>query len=415
VDFNSETGLSDLPQEWSTMIKASGISKDDVVENADTMLAVMNFTSAYQMGGALPEVGPKPVQLPAAGSRVVPLDGISPPQSRGRPQPVPKVVEEEPAAVAAEEEAAEEAMEEVPVEEPEVEVPPPAQVVPSTPPTGSPALGARPLPPPAFPAGQQSSPGSPSLMKHKMPKKAVPPKKMGAKKVAGAKKMPPPPPPGAVASSGGAVGSPLLAHKGSATGPRKNTPPPPPPGAAVAAAQSPSVVTPPAATPPQASPGLQIAENATGGVFDAPEERPRPRPRPPGAKPPPSVEEEVEPLDPNAPQRSAYTIHDIVSKEDPNVRYSEGEKVGEGAAGEVFVCEDLENSNARVAIKKIKLTTHNLKMMTVEIGIMREMDHPQIVKYFESYLVGKDRLWVVMEFMGGGCLTDVLDQYEQGL
>ncbi len=38
-----------------------------------------------------------------------------------------------------------------------------------------------------------------------------------------------------------------------------------------------------------------------------------------------------------------------------------------------------------------------------------------ISRYFDSYLVGKDRLWVVMEFMGGGCLTDVLEQYEQGL
>ena len=75
-----------------------------------------------------------------------------------------------------------------------------------------------------------------------------------------------------------------------------------------------------------------------------------------------------------------------------------GEKVGEGAAGEVFLCEDMKANNAKVrrtkflffaakknmffqvAIKKIKLTTQNLKMITVEIGMMREMDHPQIVR-----------------------------------
>lgn len=82
------------------------------------------------------------------------------------------------------------------------------------------------------------------------------------------------------------------------------------------------------------------------------------------------VEEEPEEVDPNAPQRAAYTIHDIVSKENPNLRYTEGEKVGEGAAGEVFLCEDT-HTHQMVAIKKIKLTTHNLKMITVEIGIMR--------------------------------------------
>ncbi len=89
--------------EWASIIRASGISKDDVVENPDAMLAVMNFTSSYQMGGALPEVSTegrlsrflfvffkkkkkkKMVKfsfvddttvhhpLPASGSRVVPL------------------------------------------------------------------------------------------------------------------------------------------------------------------------------------------------------------------------------------------------------------------------------------------------------------------------------------------------------
>lgn len=103
-----------------------------------------------------------------------------------------------------------------------------------------------------------------------------------------------------------------------------------------------------------------------------------------------------------------------MSKGDPNELYTEGEKVGEGAAGEVFLCEE-RSTGSRVAIKKIKLTQHNLKMITVEIGIMREMDHPQIVRYFDSFLVAKDKLWVVMEYCGGGCLTDVLDQYEEGL
>lgn len=60
------------------MIKASGISKDEVVENADTMLAVMNFTSTYQLKGALPAVsgseGAKPVKLPESGSFVKPLN-----------------------------------------------------------------------------------------------------------------------------------------------------------------------------------------------------------------------------------------------------------------------------------------------------------------------------------------------------
>lgn len=99
-----------------------------------------------------------------------------------------------------------------------------------------------------------------------------------------------------------------------------------------------------------ASPRLVIPASESGGVFDpvaepapapAPAgeaERPRPRPRP-GQKAPaqPVVEEEPEVEDPNAPKRAEYTIKDIVSQGDPNELYAEGEKVGEGAAGEVFL------------------------------------------------------------------------------
>ncbi len=388
VDFNSETGLSDLPQEWSSMIKASGISKDDVVENADTMLAVMNFTSAYQLGGALPEVGPKPaIQLPAAGSRVLPLANASP-----EPERIPEAKDDE-GEGASNDDAP---MEEVVVGENESELQDEFEAVETAPPQllpppqlASPAA-IRPVPAPGFPAAAVPEPGV--AVKAKGAKKSQSPvlKKAPPKKAVAAKKLPPPPP--------NVLGSPQL----KTAGPKKS-PPPAPPGMTV-----PAVV--PAIAP--ASPGWTVPENSTGGVFDAPE---RPKPKMPGAKPVSIEEEEAEENDPMAPQRSAYTIHDIVSKNDPNLRYSEGEKIGEGAAGEVFLCEDLECGNARVAIKKIKLTTHNLKMMTVEIGMMRELDHPQIVKYFDSYLVGKDRLWVIMEFMGGGCLTDVLDQYEQGL
>jgi len=43
-----------------------------------------------------------------------------------------------------------------------------------------------------------------------------------------------------------------------------------------------------------------------------------------------------------------------------------------------------------------------------EIIIMRESTHPNIVNFNDSYLV-KEELWVVMEFMEGGSLTDVID------
>lgn len=42
-----------------------------------------------------------------------------------------------------------------------------------------------------------------------------------------------------------------------------------------------------------------------------------------------------------------------------------------------------------------------------EILVMRESSHPNIVNYKDSYLIRGD-LWVVMEYMEGGSLTDVV-------
>ena len=57
------------------------------------------------------------------------------------------------------------------------------------------------------------------------------------------------------------------------------------------------------------------------------------------------------------------------------------------------------------------LSAQNIKMLVTEICIMKESAHPSIVSYLESYVVG-DKIWLVMELMSGGCLTDILDQFD---
>eukprot|EP01121_Diplochlamys_sp_Union-15-3_P002769 TRINITY_DN1255_c0_g2_i2.p1 TRINITY_DN1255_c0_g2~~TRINITY_DN1255_c0_g2_i2.p1 ORF type:complete len:238 (+),score=41.19 TRINITY_DN1255_c0_g2_i2:243-956(+) len=43
---------------------------------------------------------------------------------------------------------------------------------------------------------------------------------------------------------------------------------------------------------------------------------------------------------------------------------------------------------------------------------MKSSKHQNIVEYVDSYLVA-DKLWVVMEYMDGGCLTEVLEQFDR--
>lgn len=43
----------------------------------------------------------------------------------------------------------------------------------------------------------------------------------------------------------------------------------------------------------------------------------------------------------------------------------------------------------------------------IQVVIMRDYEHPNIVKMFGSYLVDNE-LWVLMEHMEGGALTDII-------
>jgi len=110
------------------------------------------------------------------------------------------------------------------------------------------------------------------------------------------------------------------------------------------------------------------------------------------------------------PDESSLTLDQLVSKDDPTAIYTDSKKIGEGAAGEVFLATDCRTKH-KVAIKKMQLNGESLKLLITEINIMRTSHHPNIVDYISSYIV-EDQLWVVMEYMGGGCLTEVLEQFE---
>ena len=78
-----------------------------------------------------------------------------------------------------------------------------------------------------------------------------------------------------------------------------------------------------------------------------------------------------------------------------------------------FLATNIETEE-RVAIKKMQLNEESLPLIVTEISIMKSSSHPNIVGYIDSF-VSEDQLWVAMEFMGGGCLTEILDQYPKVL
>lgn len=44
-----------------------------------------------------------------------------------------------------------------------------------------------------------------------------------------------------------------------------------------------------------------------------------------------------------------------------------------------------------------------------QVVIMRDYQHVNVVEMYKSYLVGEE-LWVLMEFLQGGALTDIVSQ-----
>lgn len=51
--------------------------------------------------------------------------------------------------------------------------------------------------------------------------------------------------------------------------------------------------------------------------------------------------------------------------------------------------------------------SHTHVSVPPQVVIMRDHQHENVVEMYNSYLVG-DELWVVMEFLEGGALTDIV-------
>jgi len=140
--------------------------------------------------------------------------------------------------------------------------------------------------------------------------------------------------------------------------------------------------------PQQPPPMPAQAQQATAAVGPAP--RPRQRPR------------------------QSITNAEIITKlqhicnpQDPTKKFRSLVKIGQGASGGVYTAFEV-GTNKCVAIKQMNLEQQPKKDLIInEILVMKDSRHKNIVNFMDSFLVKGD-LWVVMEYMEGGSLTDVV-------
>ena len=125
------------------------------------------------------------------------------------------------------------------------------------------------------------------------------------------------------------------------------------------------------------------------------------------------VSQQLQPRQPQQPQQRLTheefkaALQLVVSSTENRPQLDHLVKIGEGSTGIVCIATDRRN-NRRVAVKKMDLRRQQRReLLFNEVVIMRDYQHPHIVQMFDSYLV-EDELWVVMEFLEGGALTDIV-------
>eukprot|EP01113_Clastostelium_recurvatum_P037254 TRINITY_DN5420_c0_g2_i1.p1 TRINITY_DN5420_c0_g2~~TRINITY_DN5420_c0_g2_i1.p1 ORF type:complete len:1097 (-),score=420.63 TRINITY_DN5420_c0_g2_i1:391-3681(-) len=92
--------------------------------------------------------------------------------------------------------------------------------------------------------------------------------------------------------------------------------------------------------------------------------------------------------------------------------YSLGAVLGKGGFGTVYAALDTENGDF-VAVKQInlgKIPKDQLNGIMTEIDLLKNLHHPNIVKYVK-YMKTKESLYIVLEFVENGSLASIVKKY----
>jgi len=97
----------------------------------------------------------------------------------------------------------------------------------------------------------------------------------------------------------------------------------------------------------------------------------------------------------------------LIDSEDPRKLFTDLRKIGEGSSGSVYMGMN-QRTKLKVAIKIMPTNAKtNMKVIQNEIAMMKTSRHKNIVEFVGAYLT-EDSLWVVMEYMEGGSLTEII-------
>ncbi|CAI2730202.1 unnamed protein product [Schistosoma spindalis] len=163
-----------------------------------------------------------------------------------------------------------------------------------------------------------------------------------------------------------------------------------------------------ASSHPKAKPTVHVIERKNGALT------------PPVAPPKPSASDSNKQAAPLLRKRVRRKLTDeefyseldsVITPGNPRDVYSIESELGTGASGTVRLGRN-KRTGQIVAVKVMKLDKQpNRDLIVSEIAVMKRIQHENIVNYLASYLLrNENQLWVVMEYLDGGALTDVVTE-----
>jgi calcium-dependent protein kinase len=118
------------------------------------------------------------------------------------------------------------------------------------------------------------------------------------------------------------------------------------------------------------------------------------------------------PVTANTGKNSKKPLTDFVKQADIRKKYEVISVLGSGAFGKVRLYVDKQCKDMKYAIKTLKkenISQDLLNCITSEVKILSELDHPNIVKYYEAY-EDESFIHIVMEYLQGEDLYKLINK-----
>lgn len=114
-------------------------------------------------------------------------------------------------------------------------------------------------------------------------------------------------------------------------------------------------------------------------------------------------------------RKGKVSLTNVKQKIDPATIWEKGNKIGEGAMGEVFKVANKMNKKVGAAKVLTIESKDDIEEFVTEVDALIAVTHMNVIKLFDAFMYQK-KFWVVLELCDGGAFDDILiERKGQGL